>query len=186
MATKIYTKTGDDGSTGLFGGGRLPKDAFRIEAYGNVDELNATIGLACAAPDSSRMCELLRSIQISLFVLGADLATPLETRSTYNVPRVEQTDVENLERAIDEHDSRLPELKRFILPGGSELAARLHQARTVCRRAERSLVSLAREEEIGAFDLIYLNRLSDLLFVLSRRANRDAGVADVEWDGAKA
>ena len=182
MATKIYTRTGDDGTTGLFGGGRVPKDSARIEAYGNVDELDSVIGLCAAASKYDWLNELLRTIQEKLFVLGADLATPLETRSNYSVPRIEEKDATRLERAIDEHAAQLPELKHFILPGGSELAARLHLARTICRRAERSLVHLATQEEIGTFDVIYLNRLSDLLFVLARRANQLAGVKDVEWN----
>lgn len=183
MATKIYTKTGDDGTTGLFGGGRVPKDSARIEAYGNVDELDSVLGLCAAASEYAWLKKLLQAIQEKLFVLGADLATPLETRSTYDIPRVEESDSTRLEHLIDEHVAALPALEHFILPGGSELAARLHFARTVCRRAERSLVHLARIEEIGEHDVIFLNRLSDLLFVLARRANQLADVADVEWDG---
>lgn len=181
MATKIYTKTGDDGTTGLFGGGRVPKDSARIEAYGTVDELNSTIGLCRAKCEYPWLTELFQNIQQKLFVLGADLATPMETRSTYAVPRIEVGDVTAFERAIDEQDAELPALKHFILPGGSELAARLHAARTVCRRAERMLVHLRSLEEIGANDIVFLNRLSDLLFVLARRANQLAGVGDVEW-----
>ena len=185
MATKIYTKTGDDGSTGLFGGERVAKDDPRIEAYGNVDELNSVVGFARAASNVDWPNEILRSIQVDLFVLGADLATPLSSRSNYSIPRIEEVDVIKLEEAIDEQDHLLPPLKQFILPGGSELAARLHIARTVCRRAERALVSLSREQEIGKHDIIYINRLSDLLFMLARRANQEAGVPDVEWDGSK-
>jgi cob(I)alamin adenosyltransferase len=183
MATKIYTKTGDDGTTGLFGGGRVRKDSARIEAYGTVDELDAVIGLCRAAGTNEWIDPLLQQIQDNLFVLGADLATPLETRSNYNIPRITEEDSNRLERAIDEHTAQLPPLKHFIHPGGCELAARLHLARTVCRRAERRLVTLAAEEEIGTYDVIYLNRLSDLLFTLARRANQLAGVNDVEWDG---
>jgi cob(I)alamin adenosyltransferase len=182
MSTRIYTKTGDDGITGLFGGGRVSKDSARIEAYGNVDELDSVIGLCCASSQYDWLNDLLRSIQEKLFVLGADLATPLETRSDYKIPRIEETDSEYLEKEIDKHTAELPPLTKFILPGGSELAARLHIARTVCRRAERSLVHLANLEEIGKQDIIYLNRLSDLLFVLARRANQLAGVSDVEWN----
>jgi cob(I)alamin adenosyltransferase len=183
MATKIYTKTGDDGTTGLFGGGRVRKDSARIEAYGNVDELDSVIGLCRAVGGNDWIDPLLQQIQNNLFVLGADLATPLETRSNYNIPRITEDDSKRLELAIDEHTALLPELKHFIHPGGCELAARLHLARTVCRRAERSVVHLAAQEEIGKYDLIYLNRLSDLLFTLARRANQLAGVKDVEWDG---
>src|SRR5579883_1606764 len=187
MATKIYTKTGDDGTTGLFGGSRVPKNSARIEAYGTVDELNSFVGYAAAAADerTESLRSLLYSIQQNLFVLGADLATPLETRSTYSIPRIDGNDVSHLEHLIDEHTAALPELKRFILQGGSELAARLHLARTICRRAERTLVTLSRIEEIGGHDIIFLNRLSDLLFVLARRANQLTNISDVEWDGKK-
>ncbi len=183
MATKIYTKTGDDGTTGLFGGGRVPKDSARIEAYGNVDELDSVIGLCTVTSSYDWLTQLLHSIQEKLFVLGADLATPLETRSNYNIPRIEASDATHLEHIIDEHVAALPPLKHFILPGGSELATRLHFARTVCRRAERSLIHLAALEEIGEYDVIFLNRLSDLLFVLARRANQLAEINDIEWDG---
>ncbi|HEY3876040.1 MAG TPA: cob(I)yrinic acid a,c-diamide adenosyltransferase [Candidatus Kapabacteria bacterium] len=182
---KIYTKTGDDGTTGLFGGGRVPKDSARIAAYGDVDELNSFIGFCAAAAQEQEMESFLKRIQEDLFVLGADLATPLETRSTYNVPRITEENAKRLERAIDEHTALLPDLKKFILPGGSELASRFHLGRTVCRRAERSLVHLAASEEIGTFDVIYLNRLSDLLFTLARRANQLTGVGDVEWEHRK-
>ncbi len=182
MSTKIYTKTGDDGTTGLFGGRRVPKNSARIEAYGTVDELNSTIGLCGAACEYDWLRSFLQTIQQRLFVLGADLATPLDTRSNYAIPRIEAEDVTALEHAIDEQDAKLPPLKRFILPGGSELAARFHLARTVCRRAERTLVSLGLLEEIGPHDVIFLNRLSDLLFELARRANQLAGVSDVEWE----
>ena len=182
---KIYTKTGDDGTTGLFGGGRVPKDSMRIEAYGTVDELNSTIGIARASITDVGLSALLERIQQNLFVLGADLATPLDARSNYAIPRIDGKDVHDLELAIDEHESHLPPLKKFILPGGGQAAANLHLSRTVCRRAERLLISLGREQEIGTSDIIFLNRLSDLLFVLARRANQIAGVSDVEWDGKK-
>ncbi len=183
MAIKIYTKTGDDGTTGLFGGGRVRKDSPRIEAYGTVDELDSVIGLCRAVGMNDWIDPLLQQIQNNLFVLGADLATPLETRSSYNIPRISEEDSTRLEQAIDEHTAQLPPLKHFIHPGGCELAARLHFARTVCRRAERTLVTLAAKEEIGTYDVIYLNRLSDLLFTLARRANQLASVNDVEWNG---
>jgi cob(I)alamin adenosyltransferase len=180
MATKIYTKTGDDGTTGLFGGERVRKDSSRIEAYGTVDELNSTVGMAASvAPEALR--ELLKQLQISLFVLGADLATPLEQKVTYKIPRVEESDVKKLEALIDEHTAQLAPLKNFILPGGTQCAANLHLARTVCRRAERLLVTLRDEQEIGEHDLVYLNRLSDLLFTLARRANQIEGTQDIEW-----
>ena len=182
MATKIYTKTGDDGTTGLFGGGRVPKDSARIEAYGSVDELDSVIGMCRALDGNNWIDQLLQQIQTNLFVLGADLATPLETRSNYNIPHIAEEDSKRLEQSIDEHTAALPELKHFIHPGGCELAARLHFARTVCRRVERRLVTLAAKEEIGKYDLIYLNRLSDLLFTLARRANQLSGVKDTEWN----
>jgi cob(I)alamin adenosyltransferase len=180
MATKIYTKTGDDGTTGLFGGERVRKDSARIEAYGTVDELNSAVGMAASvAPQELR--ELLKALQISLFVLGADLATPHEQKITYKIPRVEEKDVKRLESLIDEHTAQLQPLKNFILPGGSVCAANLHLARTVCRRAERLLVTLRDQQDIGEHDLVYLNRLSDLLFTLARRANQIEGTEDIEW-----
>lgn len=180
MATKIYTKTGDDGTTGLFGGERVRKDSTRIEAYGTVDELNSAVGMAASvAPDALRT--LLKDLQVSLFVLGADLATPLEQKITYKIPRIIEGDVKTLEGLIDQHTTQLEPLKNFILPGGTQCAANLHLARTICRRAERLLVTLRDEQEIGDHDLVFLNRLSDLLFTLARRANQIEGVGDVEW-----
>jgi cob(I)alamin adenosyltransferase len=182
MSVKIYTKTGDDGTTGLFGGERVPKDHLRIEAYGTVDELNSMIGLVrTALASDSRLDRPLLDIQQMLFVLGADLATPNNQKVTFKIPRITSEDGVTLENLIDSFEQDLPELKRFILPGGSEASARLHLARTVARRAERILVSLSREEAIGPDDIIFVNRLSDLLFVLARTANAEAGVADVEW-----
>ena len=181
---KIYTKTGDDGTTGLFGGGRVAKDDLRIETYGTVDELNAVIGDARAAFGIPQPIDsLLAEIQIALFVLGADLATPMDSRAGHDIPRITEGDVYWLESEIDKHESELPSLKRFILPGGSAVAARLHVARTVTRRAERLLVTLSGAEPIGEYDIQFLNRLSDLLFVLARLTNKAAGVPDVEWDG---
>jgi len=182
---KIYTKTGDDGTTGLFGAGRVSKNSPRIEAYGTVDELNSIMGILGVQPGADYFADLLRDIQKSLFVLGADLATPLESKTTYNIPRIEETDVAKLELVIDSEELHLPSLERFILPGGSAMAAYFHQARTVCRRAERRVIALAGAEEVGEYDVKFLNRLSDLFFVLSRRANQLAGVTDVEWDGKK-
>jgi cob(I)alamin adenosyltransferase len=180
MATKIYTKTGDDGTTGLFGGERVRKDSARIEAYGTVDELNSTVGMAASvAPEALRI--LLKDLQVSLFVLGADLATPLEQKITYKIPRIIESDIKTLEGLIDQHTAQLDPLKNFILPGGSVCAANLHLARTVCRRAERLLVTLRDEQEIGEHDLVFLNRLSDLLFTLARRANQIEGTQDIEW-----
>jgi cob(I)alamin adenosyltransferase len=185
---KIYTKTGDDGSTGLMGGQRVRKTDPRVAAYGEVDELNAALGMALAAgaPGASQgrgpgeLATLLENLQRDLFVLGADLATPTGKETAY-LPRILPDHVAALERLIDEHDARLPALRNFILPGGSPLAAHLHHARTVCRRAERATVALAAKEDIGPLPVRFLNRLADLLFVLARRANHVAGVAETEW-----
>ena len=175
--TRIYTRTGDDGSTGLSDGSRVPKSALRIEAYGTVDELNSVIGVAIAAAgESSEAAELLRSLQHDLFDLGADLSTPGREEGL----RVLPAQVERLEAAIDRYNADLKPLESFVLPGGSEFAGWLHLARTVCRRAERVTVALAHEEEIGASALAFLNRLSDLLFVLARTAN-EGGKNDVLW-----
>lgn len=184
MATRIYTKTGDDGTTGLFGGERVMKDASRIEAYGTVDELNSLLGLARSFGDlAPRHDGILGTIQEQLFVLGADLATPISPTSTkFSIPRVIHDDVVCLEAWIDELEEGLPPLKHFILPGGSRAGAALHYARTVARRAERRLVSLAQTEpEIGDAPLHYLNRLSDLLFVLARAVNASLAVEEHPW-----
>lgn len=186
---KIYTKTGDAGQTGLFAGGRVSKDHARINAYGTVDELNAFLGVArteCAeAADIQAnlptLAPLLATLQNELFDLGAELASPnpAETR----VPRVGEAQVAALEQAIDTYDAELPPLKTFILPGGTRTAAALHVARTVCRRAERAVVHLANlpDEHVSPLAIAYLNRLSDLLFVLARAANAAAGRDDVQW-----
>ncbi len=179
---KIYTKTGDDGTTGLFAGDRVGKDHPRISAYGTVDELNSFLGLALLQVDfekSPRLIAIINRLQNELFVLGGDLATPGVT--SYKVPRIEESHIISLEKDIDDLQVGLEPLKQFILPGGSHLASYLHLARTVCRRAEREVVSLARVEKIDTKPSIYLNRLSDLLFVMSRVANADQGVADVAW-----
>ena len=182
---KIYTKTGDDGETGLFGGGRIPKDSLRVAAYGEVDELNAALGLARALDPPEFADPLLQSIQRDLFTVGAQLATPDPDRLHKALSRsgaaIGESDVAALEEAIDGHESRLEPLKNFILPGGAPKAAALHLARTVCRRAERAVVALARAEQISPAILRYLNRLSDLLFVLARAANAHAGRPDVKW-----
>lgn len=176
---KIYTKTGDQGETGLFGGPRVRKDHLRIEAYGAVDELNAVLGVVRSEAPPAEIDGLLAIIQNSLFDLGAELATPDPVRM--GVPIVGAPQIEALERAIDQYEAKLAPLKNFILPGGSRAAAQLHVARTVCRRAERRLISLSAAEAISAQLIIYLNRLSDLLFVLAREANRAGGQGDVPW-----
>lgn len=181
MSTRIYTKTGDDGTTGLFGGSRVSKSDLRIEAYGTVDELNAVIGVVRTCPLPASLEAQLGKISADLFTLGADLATPLDPPPVYDIPRIAETHVKELEGWIDEYDAQLEPLKTFILPGGTTAAAHLHVARTICRRAERRTVALASQEDIGSAVLHYLNRLSDYLFTVSRVANAQAGVADIAW-----
>ena len=176
---KIYTKTGDSGETGLFGGGRVPKDAPRIASYGEVDELNAALGLARSAGPPPEMDELLALVQNKLFDLGAELATP--DPASRGTQLLGEQDIRRLEEAIDQYEARLAPLRQFILPGGSPLASQLHVARCVCRRAERAIVALSHLEPVSSTAIIYINRLSDLLFVLAREANRVAGVDDVPW-----
>lgn len=177
---KIYTKTGDRGETSLFGAGRVSKDALRIEAYGTVDELNSFLGVVRSLKPPSDIEVVLLRIQNDLFVLGADLATPHPAGNANN-PRIEARHAEELEPVIDGLESKLRPLKAFILPGGSTLGAQLHLARTVCRRAERCVVKLAKAEDIGTFPITYLNRLSDLLFVLARYANQLDSEPETEW-----
>ena len=180
---KIYTRTGDNGTTGLFGGDRVEKNHPRIDAYGTVDETNAYLGLIRTLmndqPGAARLEPLLARLQEELFVLGADLATPPAARAV--VPRIEATHVTRLEEAIDTFEADLPPLQHFILPGGTRAAATLHVARTVCRRAERLTVAAAAEEAFSPHTTIYLNRLSDLLFVLARWVNHQAGIDEAEW-----
>jgi cob(I)alamin adenosyltransferase len=172
----IYTGGGDRGETGLFGGGRVSKDDLRVEAYGAVDELNASLGLA-------RTTGLLARIQDDLFVLGADLATPPDaTVRADRIVRLKAGAAKALEPEIDRLEAALPPLRTFILPGGSPAGAALHLARTVCRRAERRVVTLARKSGVSAETIVYLNRLSDLLFVMARSANAQAGVPEAPWN----
>jgi cob(I)alamin adenosyltransferase len=177
---KIYTKTGDTGETSLFAGGRVLKDHLRVEAYGTVDELNSLIGVVRSEPLPPQANAWLEQVQNDLFVLGADLATPLEANPSWLV-RVEPALAVALEAAIDEMDGALEPLKAFILPGGTRPAAMLHVARTVCRRAERVCVSLRDQEGVNPQALVYLNRLSDFLFTLSRWVNLQAGEAEHKW-----
>jgi cob(I)alamin adenosyltransferase len=180
LAVKLYTKTGDDGTTGLFGGGRVPKASARVEAYGTVDETNAAIGVARAAAPGEVIDTVLEHVQRDLFTLGAELACVPDRTSKLSMSLLGAAEIERLERAIDEADGACPPLKSFVLPGGSAAAAALHLARTVCRRAERALLAI--DDATPRRDtVIYLNRLSDLLFALARRANVIAGVADVPW-----
>jgi cob(I)alamin adenosyltransferase len=180
---KIYTRTGDSGDTGLFGGGRVPKDHPRVEAYGDVDELNAVIGIARSAELMPRVDEVLVPIQRDLFSIGALLATPDPARMHDHLAKARIGDerIAELEHAIDACDRELEPLKAFIVPGGTQKAAALHVARTVCRRAERRVISLQREVEIPQIVVVYLNRLSDLLFTLARVANARAGAGEVTW-----
>lgn len=180
--TKIYTKTGDDGSTGLGGGQRVLKDTLRIETYGTVDELSAAMGLVVAASVADDVREPLRRIQNELFHLGCDLCFREEDKAKTSVPGIEPRHVEALERLIDRFSERVGPLENFVLPGGTEPAARLHLARCIARRAERLAVALARQEPIGGSVVQYLNRLSDALFVLARYENVRAGAAEVLWD----
>jgi cob(I)alamin adenosyltransferase len=177
---KIYTKTGDDGTTGLFGGARVKKASPRVEAYGTVDELNATLGLARATGLDSMSEGVLALVQVDLFTLGAELACVPGKEGKLGMALVDGADAVRLERAIDAAEEGLSPLKNFVLPGGSTQAAALHHARTVCRRAERAVLALD-DGEARADVVIYLNRLSDLLFTLSRRENHVRGVADVPW-----
>ncbi len=188
---KIYTKTGDTGETGLFGGGRVSKDHARIGAYGTLDELNAALGVARAEAARidwhdngvrDRVDSVLGEAQNRLFDLGAELATPEPEKLGTSL--LSDRHVESLEKAIDEHESTLPTLKQFVLPGGSTAAAQLHLARCVCRRAERQIVTLAAIEPVRELPVIYVNRLSDLLFVLARAANQATGVGDTPWEKA--
>lgn len=205
---KIYTRTGDDGLTGLFGGPRVSKDDLRIEAYGTADELNSVIGAARAALQSRKpgpfdepertgeasvqsasaghwaadLDAWLERIQNELFDLGADLATPLEAKA--QVHRIGQDWIDTMETDIDRFDEGLAALTAFILPGGSDVATQLHMARTICRRAERRVISLAKRDEMNMQCAVYLNRLSDALFVAARFANHSLGIKDHTWSSA--
>jgi cob(I)alamin adenosyltransferase len=177
---KIYTRTGDDGQTGLFGGARVAKNDPRVEAYGTLDELNAQLGFARALGPPDALRSLLERLQESLFVLGAEVASVKTAVDRLGFELVDAAAIQGLEAAIDEHEAQLPPLKTFILPSGSPVGAALHVARTVCRRAERRCLDLdALRPEV----LIYLNRLGDLLFVLARRASYLAETQETPWTG---
>jgi cob(I)alamin adenosyltransferase len=178
---RIYTKTGDDGTTGLFGGSRVSKDALRVEAYGTIDELNSILGLARAEGLGGELDLALAEVQADLFALGAEVGATPGKEETLPSRRLGGDDISRLERVIDAAEAELAPLRNFILPGGSRGAAALHLARTVCRRAERRALSARREAPLREDVLVYLNRLSDLLFVLARCANQLHGVADVPW-----
>lgn len=178
---KIYTKTGDGGETSLFGGGRVPKDDARVEAYGAVDELNAALGAVRALAPVPEIDGELARIQAELFAVGAELATPVDARARGSLPGVRGEWAEALERQMDRWDAELPPLTAFILPGGTPVAAALHVARSTCRRAERRTVTLAHLTHVDPAVVIYLNRLSDFLFEAARAANLRAGVAETPW-----
>lgn len=183
--TRIYTKTGDGGETALFGGGRVGKDDTRVEAYGQVDELNAVLGLA-QAEGAGGLEPLLTALQTQLFTVGSILATPAGSKASKFLPPMSPSWVTDMEKAIDGFDAELPPLTTFILPGGTRLAALLHLARTVCRRSERRVVPLMRAGKVDAEVVVYLNRLSDLLFTMARVANHRAQVKDTPWVSPKA
>jgi cob(I)alamin adenosyltransferase len=178
---KIYTRTGDSGTTGLFGGGRVPKDALEVEAYGSVDELNACIGVAQASLGPGELHDLLGELQADLLRLGAELGCAQGLQDRLGLDLISAADVARLERSIDVNEAVLDPLRTFILPGGSVAAANLHLARTICRRAERRVLHARQAISVRDEVIHYLNRMSDLLFVLARRANRDAGRADTPW-----
>ena len=179
--TRIYTKTGDEGMTGLGGGRRVAKDAPRVRAYGTVDELNSAIGVALALGLSERLTSELATIQNELFDLGSDLCWPEDDERRERIPTVQSKHVRRLERLIDELNEVVGPLTNFLLPGGAPGAAMLHLARTICRRAEREAITLSHDEPIGELVLPYLNRLSDALFVMARFENHERGVAEPLW-----
>jgi cob(I)alamin adenosyltransferase len=183
MPDRIYTRTGDDGTTSLFGGERVGKGNARIDAYGTVDEANSVVGVARShlrgEPGEERLDPVLGTIQEELFVVGADLATPVDAKPL--VPRIKERHVEEVEARIDTFDADLDPLKKFVLPGGTPAGASLHSARTVCRRAERLVVRASAATPINEKTKVYLNRLSDLLFVLARWANKQGGVREDKW-----
>jgi cob(I)alamin adenosyltransferase len=176
--TRIYTRAGDGGETSLGDGSRVPKLDLRIEAYGTVDELNAQVGVVVAGDCPQEVCECLERVQNELFDVGADLAVPFEVEGRL---RIDQAAVDRLEELCDRFNARVPDLKSFVLPGGTASAAALHVARTVCRRAERVTLAAAEEHDVNPLAAVYLNRLSDLLFILARVANSAASAAEPLW-----
>ena len=180
--TKVYTRTGDDGTTGLGGGQRVPKDSLRVAAYGTVDETSSHTGVAVAAGLVEPLHEPIQRIQNDLFHLGSDLCILEEDKERFKVPQIEARHVDFLEECMDRLSEELDPLENFILPGGTPGAASLHVARTVCRRAEREVLALSRVEPVGTFTGRYLNRLSDTLFVMARFENKLSGKTDILWD----
>lgn len=180
--TKIYTRQGDEGHTKLSGGQSVPKNSVRVQAYGSVDELNSQIGVAIALGLDATLKESLTVIQNELFHLGSDLSFLEEDKAAIEIPQIEARHVSRLESFIDELSRAVGPLENFILPGGTPGAAQLHVARTVCRRAERDVISLAQKEAVGSYVTAYLNRLSDLLFMMARFENMQKGVAETLWN----
>jgi cob(I)alamin adenosyltransferase len=180
---RIYTRTGDKGETGLVGGSRVPKDSLRVIAYGNIDELNSVLGLSRAFLEDEELDRVLEGLQKDLFVAGADLAAV--PQSNPDVPRITEEKITEMEKTIDKFEKELPPLKYFILPSGGQAGSILHFARTVARRAERSIVTLGRSERINDQMIPYINRLSDLLFVLARVANHRKKMNELEWHPPK-
>lgn len=179
---KLYTKHGDDGSTGLIGGTRVPKNDPRVAAYGDVDETNAALGVVIAGCNDDETIVMLRHIQAELFVLGSELATPAGEQPRFQIG---ESHVKQLERWIDAASAEVAPLRNFVLPGGTATAADLHLARTVCRRAERAVVALAQMQPVGQWAIVYLNRLSDFLFAMARQANKRSSVEDIPWHPPK-
>ena len=179
---KIYTKTGDEGKTSLFNGKRVLKNSIRVETYGTVDELNSILGIVLTYELPDDLKEDLNKISNLLFVLGSDLATPIDSNQKFSVQRINEENVKFLEERIDIYTNEMPQLKSFILPGGDKAAAFLHQARTVCRRAERLAISLIETKKINKDPLVYLNRLSDYLFTAARYVNYRKNIPDRNWE----
>lgn len=183
---KIYTKTGDAGETGLFGGGRVAKDSMRIEAYGTVDELNSVLGILSTETSDKEVLEIISFLQNLLFDVGSDLATPVGNKATEKIiQRIDNSSTQKAEYYIDKLEVGLEALKSFILPGGSKAAAICHLARTVCRRAERRIVALSQSEDINPEIIIFVNRVSDLLFVLARHLNKLESKPDIKWNSPR-
>ena len=183
MAIKIYTKTGDDGTTGLNNGKRVSKATLRVSVYGTIDELNALIGLITTKNPPPVIAEVMQALNNMLFVAGSDVASPLNPAPRFEISRISNDDILWLEKLIDDYTSELPPLKNFILPGGTEISALLQLSRTVCRRAERLAVELSANEDLGPYLLKFLNRLSDFLFTAARYSNYLAGVDEIKWSG---
>ena len=183
---KLYTKSGDDGTTGLFSGARVSKDHPRIESYGTIDEFNATLGMCsatCKADNAlhRRLLDIFGRLQSRMFDIGADLATPEGANNESKIQRIGEEHVQEVEKWIDEIDSANTPLTAFVMPGGTELASRLHLARTICRRAERQMIHLSHTEPVGSSLIMYVNRVSDFLFAAARLVNKNSDVEDVLW-----